>query len=297
VPIPALSAAPMMLTAAIQRVPAISFAEEGWNELTKRLQHLTYLTQRVGGTPGAELEDIVSSCLKPVAGQLKQLAIEIDKNGKERKALHRFLTSKAENDSISSHHKVLDRLISELTSKLCMNTALSVDEVRKELRDISESFELGKGQGGLPVPGIEMKNNRIMNVGGSAFSNLRFLDGMSTSMVGNIGTNIGGDAFSNISFQSYIISVPEDCSIDFSCLLTFLLEQRILSFILRISPKLMIVAFGYPKQATTGVVDPERHQLIKPTSLPIDIMSIETQITGAVDHNEAPQAVREVVVQ
>jgi hypothetical protein len=50
-----------------------------------------------------------------VERQLEKLAIEIEKAGKERKALQRFLTSNAENDSIASHDKILDKLISELT--------------------------------------------------------------------------------------------------------------------------------------------------------------------------------------
>jgi hypothetical protein len=110
----------------------MSSDEEGWNELTKRLQHLAYLIQRVELAPEEALEDIFSSCLKPIAGyvltasyqsffrtsvksQLEQLAIEIHKVGKEGKALQRFITSKAGSNSIASHHEVLDRRISELT--------------------------------------------------------------------------------------------------------------------------------------------------------------------------------------
>jgi hypothetical protein len=105
--------------------------------------------------------------------------------------------------------------------------------------------------------------------------------------------NIGGDAFSNISFQSYFISVPEDCSIDFSCLLDFLLEHRILSLLLRVGPGLMFVAFGYPKQITTGAIndlDPGRSQFLKLTSLPTDTMPRTVQ-----DDSETSRAIREVV--
>lgn len=139
VPVPGLAAAPLLLSAAIKRIQYIPAAEEGWKRLAKRLDQLADLTKQVQGAE--DIQEMMVRCLTFVNEELVQLATDLENAGKERRLLEKFFSSKIEYNSIATHERVLDNLISNFTAKLCLYTALRVRETQQQLQKINKGLE------------------------------------------------------------------------------------------------------------------------------------------------------------
>jgi len=194
IPVPGLQEAIGTLSEVIKSFHAISEADEGWKHLALRLERLYFLLQRVHNVP--EMRNDLRVLLKPISETLIGLSNDLKRvQNSQRSVIRKFFTGKAENGSIFAYEKMLDQLNTSLTHELCLNTNVTVREIRAELNQITEKSEAKFARSGS----FEMSSNASENVHGSAFSNIRILRETSrVQITHNSAVRIVGDAFCHI---------------------------------------------------------------------------------------------------